>query len=83
MTQPDTGQNLRVNVAGIIDQIHTRYSKQIAMLVQENAELAAGQDVVMEELKELRSKLDAITKEYVELTDDYKRLSNAYDLATA
>jgi cell division protein FtsB len=55
------GQNLRVNVASIIDQIHSRYTKQIAQLVQENSELAAGQDALSQENAELRSKLAALT----------------------
>jgi hypothetical protein len=61
MAQPETGQNLRVNVASIIDQIHNRYAKQVSLLVQENAELAAAQDMLVAENAELKAKLEALT----------------------
>lgn len=55
-------QNLRVNVQSIIDQLHQRYAKQIAGLVQENAELAAAQDMLLAENAELSSKIKALTE---------------------
>lgn len=58
---PEGGQHLRVNVAAIIDQVHSRYTKQIAQLVQENAELQAGQDMLLQENAELSAKLQALT----------------------
>jgi hypothetical protein len=56
----ETGNDLRVNVASIIDQLHNRYGKQLAQLFQENSELSAAQEAILAELDELRSKLSAI-----------------------
>lgn len=50
---------VRVNVGAIIDQIHTRYSKQIATLVQENAEVAAANDQLVQQVAELEARLAA------------------------
>lgn len=54
-------ETLRVGVDQIIDAIHTRYAKQTAALVQENAELAAGQDMLLAENAELKARLAAVS----------------------
>lgn len=60
MNDQNGNNNVRVNMAQIIDQIHTRYSRQIGALVQENAELAAAQEVILAENAEMDSKLKAL-----------------------
>lgn len=58
--QQEEGVNLRVGVGQIIDQIHHRYSKTIALLVQENAESAAQIDMLVTENASLKSTVEAL-----------------------
>lgn len=59
MAQQD--DTVRVNVGAIIDQLHTRYTKQMATLVQENAELAAANDQLVSTVGELEARVAALS----------------------
>ena len=56
----ETRPGTRVTMAAVIDAVHTRYSKTIAGLIQENAELTAAVDALTGEPDELASKVQAL-----------------------
>lgn len=56
----DTGPGVRVHLADVLDKVHARYTKQIAMLVQENSEIQAAYEAVRGERDELAAKLTAL-----------------------
>ena len=57
----ETGEvKVRVSVQRVIDQLHGKYGKQVAMLVQENAEAQAAIDELTGQVAELQSELAAL-----------------------
>jgi uncharacterized protein YlxW (UPF0749 family) len=60
-TTTATGAGVRVHLREVLDKVHARYAKQVAMLVQENSELQAAYEAVQGERDELAAKLAALT----------------------
>lgn len=58
---PDDQINERVTYDSILNQIHQRYAKQTASLIQENAEQGALLVQISSERDELKTKLEAMT----------------------
>lgn len=61
-----TRPGVRVHAKVVIDGIHQRYTRQIAMLVQENAELSAALDASRDDRDEIAAKLEALTGDQVD-----------------
>jgi hypothetical protein len=55
-----TRPGVRVHANTVIAGIHERYSKQVAQLVQENAEISAALAATQDERDELAAKLEAL-----------------------
>lgn len=59
MDQQEPNNGVSVSMAQIIDQLHTRYTRMIGMLMQENAEQAAGLEALTAERNELSAQVQA------------------------
>jgi hypothetical protein len=55
------GSSVNVSVQAVIDQLHKRYGRQTAALMQEVSELQCAGDAQADELAELRSKFTAMS----------------------
>lgn len=60
MAGTSKGNGVSVSMAAVIDQLHQKYTAQLARLTQENAELQAAVDAQGDELDELRSRMVAM-----------------------
>lgn len=65
MSQPteetrETRPGTRVTMASVVDAVHVRYSKQISMLVQENAELTAALSTLTAERDDYAARVQAL-----------------------
>lgn len=59
MSEP-TGK-VNVSIADILNQVHAKYSRSIAALVQELAEAQAAMDQLNQQLDEARATINALT----------------------
>ena len=57
------GGGVAVSMAAIIDQLHSKYSRLMTGLMQENAELQAGLEAVSAERDELRGTVTAMASQ--------------------
>lgn len=65
-----TRPGVRVHAQTVINGLHERYGKQVAALVQENAEIAAALAATQDELEELQAKWQAVMGDHVDQPAD-------------
>lgn len=56
----ETRPGTRVTMAAVLDSVHARYTKQIAQLVQENAELTAAVETLTAERDDATARIQAL-----------------------